>query len=93
MTSTKPQWLCVYLFISMDAENFYFKKQPLLFLFHRRNEPGDRDKALVVIKRVAEMKGGNAVQDVVCLCGRIYKDKFNESNYKDTLSRDEAIKW
>jgi len=60
---------------------------------YRRNEQGDRDKALVVIKKVVEMKGGNAAQDVVCLCGRIYKDKFNESNYKDIECRDEAIKW
>lgn len=46
-----------------------------------------------MIKKVAEMKGGSAIQDVVCLCGRIYKDKFYESNYKDTETRDEAIKW
>ena len=48
---------------------------------------------MVVIKKVAEMKGGSSIQDVVCLCGRIYKDKFYESNYTDSESRDEAIKW
>ncbi|XP_067945661.1 mitogen-activated protein kinase kinase kinase 15-like isoform X2 [Watersipora subatra] len=63
------------------------------FALNRRNEPGDRDKALVVIKRVAEQMGGRNIQDVVCLCGRIYKDKFNESNYQDIEARDEAIKW
>lgn len=59
----------------------------------RRNEPGDRDKALKVIKKVVDLKGGGNWQDVVCLCGRIYKDKFTESNYQDLESRDEAVTW
>ena len=28
-----------------------------------------------------------------CLCGRIYKDKYTETNYEDTESRDQAIHW
>ncbi len=31
--------------------------------------------------------------DSLCLCGRIYKDKFVESDHSDTTSRDKAIQW
>lgn len=31
--------------------------------------------------------------DMFCLCGRIYKDMFLDSDYKDINSRDHAIEW
>lgn len=31
--------------------------------------------------------------DVVCLAGRVYKDKFISSNYEDKEALDKSIEW
>ena len=58
----------------------------------RRNHHGDKDKALTVMEELLKQQE-NQVPDFLCLCGRIYKDKFVESDYSDNESRDQAIYW
>ncbi|NXL94284.1 M3K15 kinase, partial [Alectura lathami] len=60
------------------------------FALNRRNNAGDREKALQVMLQVLQTCDHPA-PDMFCLCGRIYKDMFLDSDCKDTNSRDHAI--
>ncbi|KAJ7396545.1 Mitogen-activated protein kinase kinase kinase 15 [Pitangus sulphuratus] len=62
------------------------------FALNRRNNAGDREKALQVMLQVLQTCDHPA-PDMFCLCGRIYKDMFLDSDCKDTSSRDRAIEW
>ncbi|XP_077336868.1 mitogen-activated protein kinase kinase kinase 15 [Lithobates pipiens] len=62
------------------------------FALNRRNNTGDREKALNVMLQVLQTCDQPA-PDMFCLCGRIYKDMFLGSDCKDTKSRDSAIEW
>ncbi|GAA6103041.1 mitogen-activated protein kinase kinase kinase 5 [Tachysurus ichikawai] len=63
-----------------------------IFALNRRNHPGDREKALSVILPILQ-SGEPVASDVYCLCGRIYKDMFLSSGFKDTHCRDQASCW
>ncbi|NXS52631.1 M3K6 kinase, partial [Brachypteracias leptosomus] len=62
------------------------------FALSQRNHAGDREKALAVLLPVVE-RGEGAAPDLLCLCGRIYKDMFISSNLRDTEMRDRAFYW
>ncbi|NXW55106.1 M3K6 kinase, partial [Eurystomus gularis] len=62
------------------------------FALSQRNRAGDREKALSVLLPVVE-HGEGAAPDLLCLCGRIYKDMFISSGLNDTEMRDQAFYW
>ncbi|XP_038566796.1 mitogen-activated protein kinase kinase kinase 5 isoform X1 [Micropterus salmoides] len=63
-----------------------------IFALNRRNNPGDRIRALEKILPMVE-SGSEVASDVYCLCGRIYKDMFMSSGFTDEHSRDQACYW
>ncbi|NWJ11331.1 M3K6 kinase, partial [Crypturellus undulatus] len=62
------------------------------FALSRRNRPGDREKALSVLLPALERREA-AAPDLLCLCGRIYKDMFISSGFRDAHTRDRAFHW
>ncbi|KAM9577802.1 mitogen-activated protein kinase kinase kinase 15 [Trichechus inunguis] len=62
------------------------------FALNRRNSVGDREKALQVMLQVLQ-SCDHPAPDMFCLCGRIYKDIFLDSDCKDDDSRERAIEW
>ncbi|XP_049612825.1 mitogen-activated protein kinase kinase kinase 5 [Syngnathus scovelli] len=62
------------------------------FALNRRNQPGDRQKALDIMLPLVQTEE-QVASDIYCLVGRIYKDMFLESHFTDTQSRDSGTRW
>ncbi|VDP23300.1 unnamed protein product [Onchocerca flexuosa] len=77
-------------FVNAQAIRFLYA-----FALNRRNQEGDRDRALQTVLQVTSSSNDGAAvsPDIICLAGRIYKDKFITSNYEDRESLDKAIEW
>ena len=80
-----------------SLNNSAFKYTPAIrhlyaFALNRRKQSGDRERALQVIISALQ-KEENNFPDMICLAGRIYKDIFVESSYKDMTSLENAINW
>ncbi|XP_042190178.1 mitogen-activated protein kinase kinase kinase 15 isoform X2 [Callorhinchus milii] len=75
-----------------DLANQYNIKFHYAFALNRRNNQGDRQRALNIMLQILKSYDQPA-PDMYCLCGRIYKDLFLDSHCKDTTTRDNAIEW
>ncbi|XP_028675568.2 mitogen-activated protein kinase kinase kinase 5 isoform X1 [Erpetoichthys calabaricus] len=75
-----------------DVAELHNVKFQYAFALNRRNQSGDRMRALNVILSVVE-NGEQIASDLYCLCGRIYKDMFISSGFIDYESRDKACHW
>ncbi|XP_055982058.1 mitogen-activated protein kinase kinase kinase 5 isoform X1 [Sorex fumeus] len=77
---------------TFDLASHHHVKFHYAFALNRRNLPGDRAKALDIMIPLVESEG-QVASDMYCLVGRIYKDKFLDSNFMDTESRDHGASW
>ncbi|CAF0791592.1 unnamed protein product [Adineta ricciae] len=81
--------------VSKNIQNNTMISYLTAFAHSRRNENNDRDKALTILERLCQTKRSEneLSNDIICLCGRIYKDKYRESDCRDKNALEKAIEW
>lgn len=63
-------------------------------LWCRRNEKGDRERALAELSTLLDNSDDEAeMANIMCLCGRIFKDIYIDSGYTDRHSLRTSISW
>jgi tetratricopeptide (TPR) repeat protein len=77
-----------------DVKKVPIARQQLAFALNRRNEAGDRDRAIQQLESLIHDEGESA--ETLGILGRIYKDRYRETNADDPLIAagwlDQAIK-
>lgn len=68
---------------------------PFYSFIYRRNQGDDQDKALEILERLCQTNRmeTDLTNDITCLIGRIYKDKYTVSNCEDNHALEKAIEW
>jgi predicted Zn-dependent protease len=70
--------------IPADVKEAVIVRQQYALALNRRAQPGDRDKAITVLRTLLEQRGPSA--ETYGILGRIYKDLYEEAKQGKTLT-------
>lgn len=77
------EMIALYAAMPSSVQAVSIARQQLAFALNRRNDPGDRDRAVEVLKTLRQDEGESA--ETLGILGRIYKDRYNEAKETDPL--------
>jgi tetratricopeptide (TPR) repeat protein len=88
------EMIALYDRMAGEVQDAALVRQQLALALNRRAGPGDRDKAVRILKKLLESHGPNA--ETLGILGRIYKDRYREAVKKSDPAApawlDEAIR-